>query len=65
MKISVESRDFNKKIELKGTTVSDLFVHLNLNREEFVVSLNGRIVLEQARVKDGDIVKLFPVISGG
>jgi len=65
MKIRVESRDFKKTVLLKGKTVKQLMKALKLPSENFVISKNGEIVLEDERLKDGDRVKLFPVISGG
>lgn len=65
MKIYVESRDFKKNLSFGGTTVGQLMKKLKLNSENFVISRNGEIVLEDEALKDRDKVKLFPVISGG
>ena len=65
MKIYVESRDFKKNLSFDGKTVRQLMKALKLNSENFVLSKNGEIVLEDEVLKDGDKVKLFPVISGG
>ena len=65
MKIYVESRDFKKNLSFGGKTVRQLMKALKLNSENFVISRNGEIVLEDGVLKDGDKVKLFPVISGG
>jgi len=65
MKIRVESRDFSKTVLFKGKTIKDLMKALKLPSENFVISKNGGIVLEDEKLKDGDRVKLFPVISGG
>jgi sulfur carrier protein len=65
MKIYVESRDFKKNLSFGGKTVRQLMKELGLSSENFVLSRNGEIVLEDEALKDGDKVKLFPVISGG
>ena len=65
MKIYVESRDFKKNLSFDGTTVGQLMKELKLNSENFVISRNGEIVLEDEALSDRDKVKLFPVISGG
>jgi sulfur carrier protein ThiS len=65
MKIFIESRDFKKTVILKGKTVKELLRQIKLSPENFVISKNGEIVLEDERLKDNDKVKLFPVVSGG
>ena len=65
MRILVESRDFKKSIALKGKTVKELMKQIKLSSEDFVISRNGEIVLEDEKLNDKDKIKLFPVISGG
>ena len=65
MKIHVETRDFKKTVAFRGKTVKQLMKELKLNSENFVLSRNGEIVLEDEVLKNGDKIKLFPVISGG
>lgn len=65
MKIYVESRDFKKSVVFNGKTVGQLMKKLDLSAENFVISKNGGIVLEDEKLSDGDRVRLFPVISGG
>ncbi len=65
MRIYVETRDFKKSVLFKGKTVRQLMKGLGLSPENFVLSKNGEIVLEDEKLKDGDRIKLFPVISGG
>ena len=65
MKISVGSRDFKKTVSFRGRTVRELMKSLKLSPENFVISKNGEIVLEDEKLKDKDKIKLFPVISGG
>ena len=65
MKIKVDSRDFRKTVEFKGKNMGELLKKMKLNPENFVLSKNNEIVLEDEKLKSGDNVKLFPVISGG
>lgn len=61
--IYVEMRNLKKRVEAK--TVKELMKKLGLSSENYVISKNGEIVLEDEKLSDGDKVKLFPVISGG
>ena len=65
MRILVESRDFKKSVALKGNTVKELMKQIKLSSEDFVISRNGEIVLEDEKLADKDKIRLFPVISGG
>ena len=65
MKIYIESRDFKKNVSFSGRTIKQLMKGLGLSSENFVISRNGEIVLEDELLANGDKVKLFPVISGG
>ena len=65
MKIHVESRDFRKNVSFSGKTMKQLMKELGLSSENFVLSRNGEIVLEDEKLANGDKVRLFPVISGG
>lgn len=66
MKINVESRDFKKTVTLdRCATVGKLFLKMKLRADDFVVSKNSEIVLRDEPLKNGDRVKLYPVISGG
>ena len=49
----------------KAKDVGSLLKELKLNPDEYVVSVNGKIVLEDEKLKDKDKVKLYPVVSGG
>jgi len=62
--IEVEER--GKKRKVSGVKdVSALFEKLKLNPDEYVVSVNNKIVLEDEKLKNNDKVKLYPVVSGG
>ena len=62
--IEVEIRGKKKRVK-EASDVGSLLNELDLNPDEYVVSVNGKIVLEDEKLKDGDKVKLYPVVSGG
>ena len=62
----IEVKNRGKKKKLSGVKdVASLFEKLKLNPEEYVITVNGKIVLEDEKLKDKDKVKLYPVVSGG
>ncbi len=48
-----------------GRSVNHLLDELELNRESHLVICNGTLVPGDARLEDGDVVEVRPVISGG
>lgn len=51
---------------LEGSTVQDLINVLKIPVEEtHVVFINSIIVENEAKLKDGDVVGLFPPVGGG
>ena len=65
MKLTVEERGRKKRVTVKGSTLRHLYESLGYNTEEYVASLNGELLLEDDKLKEGATVKLFPVVSGG
>ncbi len=66
MKVEVIIRDKKKKITLPDNSrMKSLLEKINAKEEEYVFSRNGKIVLSDEKLKEGDKIKLFPVISGG
>lgn len=62
----IEVEEKGKKKKINGVKdVSALFEKLKLNPDEYVVSVNNKIVLEDEKLKNNDKVKLYPVVSGG
>lgn len=48
-----------------GRSVHRLLDDLELSREAHLVICNGTLVPGDARLRDGDLVEIRPVISGG
>jgi len=46
-------------------TVGELLQDLGINPVEVLVSLNGMLVVEDARVEDGDEVRIYRITHGG
>ncbi len=62
----VQLRNPRREIELNGPrTVNRLLEDLELNRESHLVICNGTLVPGDARLDDGDVIEVRPVISGG
>jgi len=68
-KIVVTARIIPQKarnIELQARAkITDLLKLLNLNPEVVAVRRNGKIVVEEERLADGDLVEIIPVVTGG
>ena len=68
MKISVciEREKKCLVVDLKpGSTVKDLIKELKLNPVTVVISKNGEIVTELAKLKDKDNIEFLSVVGGG
>ncbi|MET1160456.1 MAG: MoaD/ThiS family protein [Thermoprotei archaeon] len=68
MVIKIEVIGAEKKIielDENEITVREILKKLNLLSTEFVIIKNNMVVTEDEIVRNGDIVKLYPVKSGG
>jgi len=68
------SRSFDDYNHLSGLEVTipgeasihDLLVHLNLLPDRLgMISMDGRLLNKNSRLKDGALIKIFQPISGG
>lgn len=68
MSIRIRLVDGSKKwdVDVSGEkTVREVLSMIGLISEEYIVSLNGRIVSPDEKVRSGDELVLYPVVSGG
>lgn len=68
--ISVNVRIIGQKASRKlkvtqKTRIVNLLEQLGQNLETVVVRLNGKIVAEEERLADGDLVEILHVVTGG
>jgi len=55
-----------QEFQLEGTmTVKEALKRLNLSPESHLVVRNGELLNENDVLRDGDVVKIVPSISGG
>jgi sulfur carrier protein len=55
-----------QEYQLEGTmTVKEALKHSNLSPESHLVVRNGELLNENDVLRDGDVVKIVPSISGG
>jgi len=56
----------NKEYEVKpGMTLLAAFEKINVIPESVIATRNGEMILDDEILKDGDVIKLIAVISGG
>ncbi len=64
MTVKLTFRD--KEHEVKpGMTLLDSLKKINMLSESVIATRNGEMILDDEILKDGDVVKLIAVISGG
>lgn len=60
---------FKKKehvfVETRDLTVSKVFKKLDILPETYLCVREGELITERELLKDGDVIRLVPVISGG
>lgn len=66
IRVKVIGRRIEREIEWhKGMSVRDVIREMGFNTESAVAKVNGKVVLEDTRVNEGDYVEIIPVVSGG
>ena len=63
VKITLSIR--GKKKTVNGKTLPEILEKEGINPEEYVLVKGNEIVLEDEKLKDGNEIKLLPVVSGG
>jgi len=68
IKVTVREIRKRRKREVRlgpRSTISDLLERLGYSRETVVVRRNGKIVVEEEGLYNGDSVEIIPVVTGG
>ncbi len=65
MKIKVTWQNSEKVVETKAKTVCDVLNEMKIGPETVIVSVNGEIVPDGAKLKERDAVEILKVVSGG
>ncbi|MCX8178725.1 MAG: MoaD/ThiS family protein [Candidatus Aenigmarchaeota archaeon] len=65
MKIKLVVEGKNKTIVIKKSNIIDLAKNQGIVLSNYIVRVNNKIVPEDEKLKDGDVVEFFKVISGG
>tara|TARA_Y100000310_G_C20659868_1_gene804116 strand:- start:240 stop:434 length:195 start_codon:yes stop_codon:yes gene_type:complete len=63
--IKVFNERTNENHEVEASTVKELADKLDINLNEFLVTVNNEIAIEDSELRDKDEVKFLSVISGG
>lgn len=64
MAVKMILRKKEYEVEAKGT-LKDALKQLNLSPEAYLAMRNGEMITEDEVLKDGDVIQLIAVISGG
>lgn len=65
MKLKILLPGQAKTAKVAAATVAELLRKINMNPETVIVSVNGKIVPEQTKLKASDKVEVLRVVSGG
>ncbi len=65
IKVFIERYSETKFIDKDVKNISELLKELNVNPETVVTARNNELVTLDAKLKDGDEVRILSVISGG
>ena len=64
--LAMEIKYREKKWEMKGgMTARDALKKISIDPESVLITVNGKLVTDDAILKDADQVKLVAVVSGG
>jgi len=68
VKVEIDNGGPLKVLEVdveEGTTVSGIYRYVGLVRESYIATIKGRLVPDQVKLQNGDVVRLVRVSSGG
>ena len=66
IRVILEETNENKEIDLKeNSTVEDLLENLRIAKGRVIVIRKNELVDVSGKLKDGDLIRLMSVVSGG
>ena len=67
MKVRIITEDEERMVDInkKGVKIEDVLRKVGINPVTVLVKKNERLVPVEEKVKDGDVLELIPVVSGG
>ena len=66
MKVKVLLNGKERVVEVnEGASIEDVMESLGINSEEYLAVVNGKVVPDNMKVKDGMVIKLIRVVTGG
>lgn len=55
----------NKTVRVKKIIVKEILKELKINPTTVIIIKNNELITEDAKLSEGDKIKILPVISGG
>ena len=64
-KLIFEDKEEERKINSRDNTIIKLLKELEVSPQTVVTKKNNQIVTEDAKIEDGDVIKIIQIIYGG
>tara|TARA_Y100000310_G_scaffold336176_1_gene420034 strand:- start:243 stop:437 length:195 start_codon:yes stop_codon:yes gene_type:complete len=64
MKVKVKGK-IEKEVIVKKGIVKEVLEKLKISENDVLISLDGDLLVSSAVVKEGDVIELIDVVSGG
>lgn len=64
-KLIFEDKEEERKINSRDNTIINLLKELEVSPQTVVTKKNNQIVTEDAKIEDGDVIKIIQIIYGG
>jgi len=68
IRVTVREIGKKRKREIRlgpSATIAELLEQLGYSRETVVTRRNEKIVAEEERLSDGDLIEILPIVTGG
>ncbi len=63
--VKVYNEKEDKSFEVKSGTLKEIAKQIGVNLNEFIVTVNDELSVDDRKIKKGDNVKFLSVVSGG